>query len=162
MPHNDVKSALSVPGGPLTSLLDHVIMLQGIWYGQQRRACALHLVQLSCSSRTAQRSPARLLDLRVPLLGIGEGEQLGSQAERQPPALATGPAAVCSLPGPAAAGLLLGNPPPQGASHGRLGPKGPLLPPLDCYVVQRGAIATLSLQQRGPELLAGDLLPVPG
>ena len=114
------------------------------------------------SSSTAQHSPAGLLDLRAPLLGVGEGQQLGPQAEGQPPSLAAGPTAVGSLPGPAAAGLLLGNPPPQGASRGRLSPQGPLLPPLHCYVVQRSPIATLSLQQRGPELLASYIPPAPG
>lgn len=114
---------------------------------------------MPCTSATsqAQRSPARLLDLCAPLLGICEGQQLGSQAKGQPSSLATSPTALSSLPGPAAAGLLLGHPPPQGASHGRLGPKGPLLPPLYCYVVQRSTIATLSLQQRGPELLPATL-----
>ena len=137
-------------------------MLLGHLHEQQRSACALHLVQSEHSLSTAQRSPARLLDLRAPLLRVGEGQQLGPQAESQPPSLATGPTAVCSLPGPAAAGLLLGNSPPQGTSHGRLSPKGPLLPPLHGYVVQRSAIATLSLQQRGPGLLAGYILPTPG
>ena len=114
------------------------------------------------SSSTAQHSPAGLLDLRAPLLGVGEGQQLGPQAEGQAPSLAAGPTAVCSLPGPTAGGLLLGNPPPQGASCRRLGPQGPLLPPLHRYVVQRRAIATLSLQQRGPELLASNIPPAPG